>query len=71
MLTLFAFVFLGLALTIMAVGIISVSWWFLLPAIIVLSLVIKLVKILKKPSGKKDEVIVMSRSEFEQNYCRK
>ena len=68
---LFAYVFLGLALTIMAVGIISVSWWFLLPAIIILAMVTKLVKIIKKPSGKKDDVIVMSRSEFEQNYCRK
>ena len=71
MFALFGFIFLGLALAIMAVCIISVSWWFILPAIIILSLSIKLVKALGKAFGKKEEIVTMSRSEFERNYQRR
>ena len=71
---LFGFIFLGLALTILAVCIISISWWFLIPAIVVLVLAKQLVQACTKLFGgknKKDEIVTMSRAEFEANYQRR
>lgn len=71
---LFGFIFLGLALTILAVCIISISWWFLIPAIVVLVLAKQLVQAFTKLFGsknKKDEIVTMSRAEFEANYQRR